>query len=231
MSGLTRPIVEQLTARSNSEGTEIAVQGEKLIVRAPVEAPISEFEYGFYDSVLGILTLQTSNGERVTIPGFPTVDSVPTGITGPVGEPGQDGSPGKPGREGDPGKPGCPGLPGEKGLMGPTGLDGRAGVQGPPGVRGVPGPMGPSGNDGPQGMQGPPGPPGPTGEPGPDGVAGAPAIATPAIIISSNDPGSGASAGTLWVNPTATAPPPSDGGDTGGDTATLTDPPVGTPWP
>lgn len=227
MAGLTRPVVDQISAPGTEGETEIVVRDERLAVESPSESSISEIEFGQYDPVLGVLVLQTYNGKQIKITGFPTPDKIPPGPTGPQGQKGQDGRPGKNGRDGMPGAPGCQGNPGPRGPVGPPGPDGRTGLQGPPGPRGLEGPMGFPGPQGPQGPIGPVGPTGPRGDPGPAGPAGPPGPdGMLTIIISSTDPGA-VGAGYLWVNPNATTPlPPPD------DTEEpLTDPPIGTPWP
>lgn len=234
MAGLTRPVVDQISAPGSEGETEIVVENEKLSVKAPSESPISEIDYGNFDPVLGVLTLRLYNGEQIKVSGFPTADKIPPGPTGPQGQRGQDGKPGKNGRDGKPGAPGCEGPPGVRGGPGPQGADGRQGMQGPPGVRGVTGPMGEMGRTGPTGPIGPPGPTGPKGEPGPAGSAGQPGPAGSVnIIISATDPGQ-VGGGALWVNPNAstTIPPiiPPPVTDPGGNPI-ITDPPIGTPWP
>ena len=226
MAGLTRPVVDQISAPGSAGETEIVVRGERLAVEAPKESSISEIDFGHFDPVLGVLSLRLYNGEQVKVSGFPTADKIPAGATGPQGPRGQDGKAGKEGREGNPGDEGCEGPSGARGGIGPAGLDGRTGMQGPPGVRGLTGPRGPQGNRGTQGVLGPVGPTGPRGEPGPAGPAGQPGAAGSVnIIVSSSDPGA-AGPGVLWVNPGAgeSSGTPDPGG-------TLTDPPIGFPWP
>lgn len=225
MAGLTRPIIDQINAQSSEENTELVVQGEKLALTQPNEAPISEIERGFFDPIFGTLVFRLRNGQQVKVNGFPTADKIPVGPTGPAGPRGQDGKPGKPGKNGMQGEQGCEGPQGERGQQGPPGPDGRRGMQGPPGIRGMTGPRGPVGLTGPTGDIGPVGPTGPRGEPGPEGPAGQPGPdGSTNIIVSTSDPGA-VGGGTLWVNPNGNTP--SGGGD-GGE---LTDPPVGTPWP
>lgn len=230
MPGLTRPVLDQIVASGLEGATEIVVQNERLSVREPTTGLISEVEYAYYDSALGVLTLTFADNETFTVSGFPTADRIKAGPTGPAGEAGESGQPGKDGKDGVAGAPGCTGPCGCRGPQGPAGADGRTGMQGPPGIRGVEGPMGPVGPIGPRGEQGPIGPSGPQGEPGPPGTAGTPgASGNVNIIVSTTDPGSGVVPGTLWVNPGAT--PPVDPDPDPDPDPEPHDPPIGTPWP
>lgn len=224
---LTRTPLSMVRAEGTPDATNVIVEEQQLKTAVPVESSVSEVDSGYYDPLLGILTLYMSNGEQMKIAGFPTADKIPSGPTGPQGLRGEDGEPGKNGRNGEKGAPGCDGPEGPKGKTGESGKDGRDGLPGPPGIRGCQGPRGERGEQGPTGPRGDIGPTGPRGEAGPAGTAGQPGPAGKVnIVVSSTDPGSSIGGGGLWVNPGSTG---SSGG--GGGSGGLTDPPVGTPWP
>ncbi len=227
MVGLTKISSHMIYAEGSAQETAIEVEENHLKAKAPSEPDISEVASGYFDRQLGILTLTMFNGERVSISGFPTANSMPQGPTGPQGLPGKDGEDGVDGRDGEKGDPGCQGPPGPDGAPGATGPDGRPGQQGQPGERGCPGPKGPPGPQGPTGPQGPVGPTGPTGEQGAKGVPGPAGPDGKAnIIVSTTDPGA-IGAGWLWVNPNANGTVPSAPAPT-----TPSDPPVGSiQWP
>jgi hypothetical protein len=88
------------------------------------------------------------------------------------------------------GPQGLPGVAGANGLLGADGQQGPTGCQGPPGRDGA---TGPRGEVGPQGPKGPPGDKGDKGEKGDTGKV--------AIYIQTEDPGSAAGPGALWVKP------------------------------
>lgn len=234
MTGLTRIPAQMIYAPGNATQTEIVVTGERLVVTDPLESDVSEIAGGFYDRQQGELTLTMYNGTAIKISGFPASGNIPAGPTGPQGLQGKDGRDGRDGKDGAQGEPGCEGPPGPQGATGNTGPDGRDGRMGEQGVRGCPGPKGPPGERGATGPEGPVGPTGPQGKQGAKGVPGtAGADSKVNIIVSTTDPGA-VGAGWLWVNPSATAPvtgtAPSTGGGGGGG-STVTDPPIGTPWP
>jgi len=220
MAGLTKPILNQISARKQEPDTDIVAQQERLNFDQPKEALISEIDYGHLDAVTGSLILHMKNGERIRISGFHRADTIPKGPTGPEGPRGKDGKPGKPGKNGLPGEQGCAGPQGERGPQGPKGRSGRRGMQGPPGVRGTKGAKGPVGRMGPTGEIGPIGPTGPQGEPGNMGPPGPPGEdGTINIVVSTSDPGS-IGGGGLWINPNANPPSMYSSSSSGG-----------TPWP
>lgn len=222
MRGLTKPVLEQILAKGAENESRLRVQNERVTTQPPVEVPLSEIEYGFYDQTLGILTLRFANSEQLRITGFPTFDKIPAGATGPKGPPGKDGKDGKPGKKGKDGAQGCRGDIGEKGPQGNRGSDGRQGQQGPQGPQGLQGPKGERGLQGPTGPQGAVGPTGPQGAPGPAGAAGpAGASGNVNIVVSTTDPGA-VGAGWLWVNPTSVAPTVTTTTQTGGTATTTT---------
>jgi len=202
MTGLTRPVIEQVKAKGSEKETEIIVSDEKLSLDIPRESTVSEVEYGFYDELKGSLVLQLYNGERIEVEGFPVEDEIPMGLTGPKGDDGAPGKQGVPGRDGLVGEPGCEGTRGDTGARGKTGLDGRKGMRGPAGIRGATGPQGPRGAAGSEGDIGPIGPTGPRGVDGGVGVPGEQGEEVlPSIVVSATDPGA-VGPGVLWVDPT-----------------------------
>lgn len=227
-NGLTRPTTDMILARGDTpEATNILVEEGRLIISEPSESDVSEVAEASYDDTLGVLTLILSNGNEITVKGFPTPGGLLQGEEGPQGPQGEPGIDGKDGKDGERGPTGCQGPEGERGPQGLPGIDGRDGQQGPRGPVGPTGPTGPRGPTGPQGPTGPAGERGATGldgEQGPTGAQGDPGTVN--IIISNIDPGVSAGAGTIWVNPSVS------GSTGGGNPPPDTDPDPGeVDWP
>lgn len=200
---LTRIKSSQIRTGNNSEEAAVVSRSGRLVSDTASEAVSELTQETSYDASSGILTLAFSNGQRLRIPGFPTVTSIPAGGTGARGETGADGNDGRPGLDGRDGEAGCTGADGADGATGNTGADGRPGGRGPDGNPGPTGPTGPDGNTGPTGNRGATGATGPTGAPGPTGPTGATGAAGSMPIIVSATAPTDAQAGVLWVNPNA----------------------------
>jgi len=206
---LTRPPMESVNANGTASQTDVIVKDGKLAAGNKEDSQTAEVQDIFFDSTVGILVIEFTNGETKRVSGFPTFGTIPDGPAGPTGDPGEDGKEGRDGRDGETGAPGCFGPIGPKGVEGDPGRNGEDGAPGAPGPKGCPGPAGnkgPKGEPGDVGEPGVQGPPGDTGPQGPEGERGPAGKIN--YIISTSDPGTSAGAGSIWINPNITETSP-----------------------
>lgn len=141
---LTRTPLKMLDARG-SPNSDVTFNGKEVVVENLEDNRKRGITGGIYDDATGTVTLTLESGEKLTISGFLTTNSIGRGPTGPTGPQGESGRNGIDGRDGDTGPTGCqgpPGTPGRQGVAGPTGPAGAIGPTGPTG------PTGPKGDDG-----------------------------------------------------------------------------------
>ena len=113
-----------------------------------VTDPVAASTSYSYDSMTGVLTIQSPEGTTVRVEGFPTLAQIQAGQKGEPGADGAPGTPGADGRDGRDGEQGCPGRKGDRGRIGPTGATGAVGPTGNTGPTGEVGPTGPEGKRG-----------------------------------------------------------------------------------
>lgn len=143
-----------------------------------------------YSETEGVLTVQLSNGESLSIRGFVIATDLRLGMQGFAGRSGVNGLNGVNGRSA---------IMGAQGPTGFTGLNGAKGKLGPKGSQGAQGPTGYDGKQGKRGKRGAKGKEGKRGKEGAQGRDGRNRILP--IVISETDPGA-IGAGSLWIKPT-----------------------------
>lgn len=150
MTGLTRVSLSMISPGANAQAKDqVVFNGQELEPQNPKSSPSDIYiTSGKFDSTIGVLTLERTDGSLLQIEGFMTVSNI--GI-GPRGAPGPKGDTGAGGRNGVDGAQGIPGCTGPKGDRGPQGIPGESGALG---LRGPTGPTGPRGETGPQGLPG-----------------------------------------------------------------------------